>query len=322
MTKENANDTVLMRLYLHLPDCSQRAMRNRGELMTPSFYLPTSVLLLCCAILSCDVKAQPLDPNPVPEKRRQFSLSYLNPCELQFGCWGTFDEKEEKLGKLLDEGEPHEQLAAARELWEGHSRRTASAVLTYLSSSPPGGEGFRKFQREVEASLQPEAILNELKDGDYLWGSWLAFLRPHEKLVPNLLAALKPKPCGFLPVVRATPKYLNETIFALGNSGDPRAYQPLLELLKSDDFEAVGFAARALGYFGNRDVVPLLIKTLTNEENTWLQVNACIALGMLGSRETIPALEKLAKDDRFTGVWNVQGAAKRAIKRITKRENP
>jgi hypothetical protein len=43
-------------------------------------------------------------------------------------------------------------------------------------------------------------------------------------------------------------------------------------------------------------------------------------LAKLGSRKALAALEKLAKDDRYTGALNVNGAAKYAVEQITKRD--
>src|SRR5262245_22913141 len=167
-----------------------------GSDMPWSSSLRTALLLTCCVIASSDVKAQLPGPKPSQGERERprFSWQHLNPPELQFSDAGTSNSKEEKLAELLTKGEPHQQLAAATELWDGHSRRQAANVIKYLAGPPPGGDGFRKLQREVDAALKPQAILRELKEGDYLWGTWLAFLRPHEELVPTLLAGLKDKP--------------------------------------------------------------------------------------------------------------------------------
>ena len=290
--------------------------------MPLSSSLRAGLLLTCCVVAISDVKAQLPDPKmPQGERERpRFSWQHLNPPELQFSCVGTSNDKEAKLADVLEKGEPDLQLAAARELWEGHSRRQASNVLKYLAGPPPGGEGFRKFQREIDAALKPQAILRELKEGDYLWGTWLAFLRPHEELVPTLLAGLKDEPPRDLGARgKGKSEFFPEAILALGNSGDARALEPLLELLKSDDYRIAGDAANALRYLGNADVEPKLIEALA-WDNGWRQVKACGALGKLGSRKALPALEKLAKDDRYTGALNVKGMAEDAIERITKRE--
>lgn len=284
--------------------------------------LRAGLLLTCCVVATSDVKAQLPDPKmPQDERdRSRFSWQYLNPPELQFSCVGMSDSEENKLAELLAKGERHQQLAAARELWQGHSRRQAANVIKYLAGPPPGGEGYRKLQREIDDALKPQAILRELKEGDYLWGTWLAFLRPHEELVPTLLAGLKDKPPRDLGARgKGKSEFFPETMLALGNSGDARALAPLLELLKSDDYRIAGNAANALGYLGNSDAELKLIEALAGE-NGWRQVNACGALAKFGSRKALPALEKLAKDDRFTGALNVKGMAEDAIERINNRE--
>lgn len=238
----------------------------------------------------------------------RLSFLHLLPPELQFSCARLSDDMEDDLAKMLADGKPAHQLAAARELWERRSRRQAANVIKYLSGSPPGGEEFRRLQREVHHSLQPVAILHEMERGEYGWGAWLAFLRPHADLVPALLAAID-----------GQPKWKPETLLALGNSGDARALEPLLKALKSTDYQTSGHAANALRYFGSRSVEPQLIEALA-EGNTWRQVNAIGALRELGSRHAIPALEVLASDNRFTGVFNLKRASQSAIDRINQRE--
>ncbi len=289
--------------------------------MPLSSCLRAGLLLACCVVASRDVAAQLHDPKTPPQaERARFSWQHVNPPELQFSCARVSDSDEEKLGELLAKGEPPQQLAAARELWQGHNRRQASDVLKYLAGPPPGGAGFRKLQREADAALRPQAILRELSDGDYLWGTWLAFLRPHEELVPTLLAGLKDKPLRPIGLRgKGKSEYFSETTLALGNSGDARALGPLLELLKSDDYQIAGDAAGALGYLGHAESEANLIAALA-AGNGWRQVKACGALGKLGTREALPALEKLAKDKGYTGALNVRGMAAYAIEQIAKRE--
>jgi hypothetical protein len=229
------------------------------------------------------------------------------PGELQYTCVRWIDVAEEAYAVQLRDANPAVRLAAARGLWRGRSRRYAPEVLKFLAGPPPGGEPYRAFQRDVEESLRPDAILRELKKGDYAWGAWLAFLRPHRDLVPPLLENLK---------VHALP----ETTLALGNSGDARALEPLVELLQSKNSQTAGSAAQALGYFGDAQAEGKLIEALASDE-PWLQVKACGALAKMGSHHALPALEKLAKDDRYTGALAVRGMAQDAVASIKKREN-
>ena len=238
------------------------------------------------------------------------AFSSTPPRELQFSDALGLDSGEEGFARTMDQADSDGRLAAAQALWEGHSRRHASKVLKYMADPPPGGDDYRAFQRKIDASFQPDAILRELQKGDYQWGAWLAFLHPHKDLVPTLLVGLKDKP-----------EMLPESMLALGNSGDPRALEPLLELLKSKDYRTAGDAAQALGYLGGKDVEEKLIEAL-KEDNGWRQVNACGALAKLGSRRALPALDKLSNSDRYTGVLNIKGMAKTAVERIKKREKP
>ena len=239
-----------------------------------------------------------------------FSKEYLCPRELRHGCVTIRGVTEETLRKQLadDEADPPEKLTAARALWRGRSRRYASDVLKFADGPPLGGEDYRAFQREVKAALKPDAVRCELRERDYLWGAWLAFLHPSKEFVTELIAALKAKP-----------EMLSETILALGNSGDPRAVEPLIELLKSKDYWIPGDAAQALGYLGSQESEPQLIEALA-QGNGWRQVKACGALARIGTKRSLSALEKLAADDRYTGALNIKGMAKDAIKRINKRE--
>jgi hypothetical protein len=268
-------------------------------------------VLFALVTIAGSSSAQPAKPGPVaakPERKTgRFSSTIGSlPYELQFSDFGFFDDDEEKYGKELAKGETHERIAAARILWEGHSRIEASNVLKFLAGPPPGGDKFRRLQRDVEASLQPQAILHELKEGDYLWGCWLAFLRPHKDLVPVLLAGLKDEP-----------EMLSATALTLGNSGDPRAKEPLVELLKGKDDKPSMYAANGLGYLGTAEAE--LIDALARKDDL-VKTLACRALEQTGSAKALPALEKLAKDDRDTGWVALQRAAKTAIESIKKRE--
>jgi HEAT repeats len=244
--------------------------------------------LRCVAVM---VAVQLPAPSPTSSDVDQgaFSQQGMIPPQLQYSDFALGNDDEQGYAKQLADAD-------------------AADVIKYLVGPPTGGEPYRALQREVQAALGPEAILRELREGDYLWGTWLAFLRPHKELVPTLLAGLKDKP-----------KMLPETMLALGNSGDPRALGPLLKLLQSKGNQMAGFAAQALGYLGNPDAEPMLIEALATDDG-WRQLKACGALASIGTRRALPALEKLAKDDRYTGALSIQGNAARAVASIKKRE--
>jgi hypothetical protein len=73
----------------------------------------------------------------------------------------------------------------------------------------------------------------------------------------------------------------------LGNIGDPRAVEPLLELLKADVFVASDEAAHALGKIANPGAVEPLIKELKSYR---IGQNAATALGEIGDRRAINQL--------------------------------
>jgi DNA-binding beta-propeller fold protein YncE len=243
---------------------------------------------------------------PPPESPKIGEFSYLIPPELQFGCTSLFSEHEDAFRAILEHDDVGQRLVAARALWKGHSRRNAARVIKFVAGTPPGGGDFRDLQKEVEAALRPEAILKELKDGDYVWGTWLAFLRPHKELVPVLLDGLKDKKDA-----------RHETVLALGNSGDPRALEPLLGLLKSNDYWVSGEAAHALGYLGDPKAEPALIEALGASDGR--EARVCGALAILGTKKALPPLLKVAETQGYTGAIDVRGAAMRAVVSIERR---
>ncbi len=245
----------------------------------------------------------------IAEPLKNSPFFYSQPSELQFGCAVLLNEQEETLAGKLDKGSVDERCAAAMDLWTGHSRRHAARVVGLTVASLPESQPLSVIKRHVEDSLKPEAILREIRDGENLWGLWLACLKPHESLVLELLAELDKKQLNRSAVV-----------FALGKSGDKRALQPLLELLKDPDDRLSGDAAQALGYLAFPEVEQELIEALSRN-SSWIKVNACSALGKVGSRRALPALHRIANDKRYTGALSVRSRADAAIQAIVKR-NP
>jgi hypothetical protein len=236
-------------------------------------------------------------------------LSSSDPSELQFSCAVCLDSREQKAAACLQYGSPEEQVKAALALWRAHSRRYADKVLEYVSRETSSNQNFHSLKGEVEGSLTSEAIRQEMQTGDYAWGVWLAFLRPHADLVPELLADLETKP-----------KHRPALILSLGKSKDERAFEPLLKLLQADDYQTPGWAAKGLKYLADPRAEPHLIEAASAEGNGWKRIHACDALADLGTAAAIPTLESIANDDRYTGALGVRRIAQSALQSVRDRE--
>jgi HEAT repeat protein len=130
-------------------------------------------------------------------------------------------------------------------------------------------------------------------------------LRPHVDLVPELLADLETKV-----------EHRSAIILSLGKSQDERAFEPLVKLLKVDDYQTPGWAAKGLKYLADPRAEPHLIEAARVEGNGWLRVHACDALADLGTAAAIPVLEEIASDPRYTGALSVRATAQRALESV------
>ena len=85
-------------------------------------------------------------------------------------------------------------------------------------------------------------------------------------------------------------------VAALGELGDPRGFELLIEALQSDNNLLQTAAVGALGELGDHRAVPLLIPFATHED--WqIRYRLVQALGRLGGAEAVATLQKLAEDD-------------------------
>ena len=85
-------------------------------------------------------------------------------------------------------------------------------------------------------------------------------------------------------------------VAALGELGEPRGFELLIEALQSDNNLLQTAAVGALGELGDLRAVPLLIPFADNED--WqLRYRLVQALGRLGGAEAVATLQKLVKDD-------------------------
>lgn len=231
------------------------------------------------------------------------------PNELQFSCARGLRADETRLEKFLEDGTPDEKVRAASELWHGHSRPNATAILDFVRGPAVPGEEFGKLKRDVEASLEPAAIVEDLKGERYEWAAWRAGLRPHKDLVVPMLEAINRKL-----------DHPEAIAFALGQSKDARAFDALVSRLKSKDIVLAGIAAGALGELGSQDAQPALVEALSRDDSSWVQAKACQALGKVGTSWALPMLKKLADDTSYQGTINLSGMAAEAIRQIRARE--
>ena len=260
-------------------------------------------------------------------------IFHSQPGEFQFGISCMKDEAEEALGLLLQRDTYRSRACLA--LWQHHSRLYARQILDALAKSSPEDLSWYEARKAIEESLAPASIRSEMEKGDFAWGAWLAALRPHESFVPILLDRLNnPKTEKDYKDLGESPHALElrtdlrdydverqrtEAIFALGCSKDPRAREPLLKWVHSEDRGLTGISARALGYLGDPSVEPELIAAL-KIPNGWIRCNASFALGMIGTRKAIPALRPIADERTVYGDVEICGVAKQAINKIEARE--
>jgi HEAT repeat protein len=104
--------------------------------------------------------------------------------------------------------------------------------------------------------------------------------------------------------------YVREAAYALGEIGDARAFEPLIELLNVDwdDEWICRAAAYALGEIGDARAVEPLIEVL-EDENWWARESAAKALGKIGDVRAVEPLIKALGDDYEV----VRAAAKEAL---------
>ena len=85
-------------------------------------------------------------------------------------------------------------------------------------------------------------------------------------------------------------------VAALGELGEPRGFELLIEALQSDNNLLQTAAVGALGELGDHRAVPSLIPFANNED--WqLRYRLVQALGRLGGAEAVATLQELVKDD-------------------------
>ena len=100
----------------------------------------------------------------------------------------------------------------------------------------------------------------------------------------------------------------------LGNVGDERAVDPLIEALSDNNADVREAAAEALGQLGDKQAVEPLIKALAleNWKVHWkARGSAAKALGRLGDKRAVDPLIKALSDDRALVRWAAEAALKK-----------
>ncbi len=99
---------------------------------------------------------------------------------------------------------------------------------------------------------------------------------------------------------------------ALGEIGDARAVEPLIQALLGDESEGVrGEAAGALGHIGDARAVEPLIQAL-KDEDWWVRKEAAWALGKIGDERAIEPLTQALNDEEEL----VRAQAEAALEKI------
>jgi len=167
----------------------------------------------------------------------------------------------------------------------------------------------RMLNNETENSLNRTRIIMAYISGHNHF-TWTRI--PIEKSLPNIVEEIKKLTKVLLPLTglpRNDEDVRIEAANHLGNSGDERAIEPLIEALKNNAFYKFvrPEAARALGILSNelgdkRAVVPL-IKALKDDDRRHtrcrsVRSSAASSLGEIGDeRAVVPLIEALKDDD-------------------------
>jgi HEAT repeat protein len=97
----------------------------------------------------------------------------------------------------------------------------------------------------------------------------------------------------------------------LGNAGDPRAIEPLIQRLRDrhEDREVRARSAESLGQLGADQAVEVLIGAL-NDSVWYIRLHAVQALAAIGDPAAVPHLEIVS---RYDSDYSVRSAAERAM---------
>jgi len=100
-------------------------------------------------------------------------------------------------------------------------------------------------------------------------------------------------------------------ISTLGDLGDARAIEPLVELLSHDDPKSRSLAAYSLAAIGDRAALPALVRALEDSHRP-VREWAAVGLGRMGEPQALEPLVEALRDER----WSVRRSATIALAKI------
>ena len=125
---------------------------------------------------------------------------------------------------------------------------------------------------------------------------------------------------GYLLSIKPSESSISEITFYFEDkaisldSGDERAVEPLIELLKDNNINIRQRSVDALGAIGDKRAVVPLIELLKDEDNH-IRQQSVAALGAINDKRAIEPLIKVLKDD---GDWGVREQSEYALVKIGK----
>ena len=139
---------------------------------------------------------------------------------------------------------------------------------------------------------------------------------PFGEVVENALFGMKVPAAGKILAAQLTGAPTDHLVLRdlaqLGTGGQPAAKQAI-GLLRNPDWRVRVAAARALGYFGDREAVAPLLMVLDNPENWQLSYAAAESLGRLGDARADGALAALERNHWYPPVRESARKARAAI---------
>ena len=188
----------------------------------------------------------------------------------------SISEKTKKYIEQLSSESKKEREAAIKALSKKHSKELIEQIILQLKEKT-ASINYRisacKIFKNLKAKEAKDILIELLNDSDdgVRYNAIIALGNIDDfNDVKPLIRKLKQK--------RTDPILKSELIFVLGNIGDDKAIDSLINILRNDTDKFVRHhAARALGKIGNQRAIPALTEIANREKNTrlyYLSLNA------------------------------------------------